>query len=822
MLLPDLRHALRLFFANTTFTVIAVGTLALGIGATTAIFSVVDAVLLRPSPLPAMDRLAVVWETDRQSGTTREPGSFPDFLDYRERASSVAFLSAFLPSEVTYTPERAEPQRVQTVSVSADFFEAIGIQPALGREFAADDARPGGSAVAVVSDAFARQLSATPVEAVGRTLRLDGRPCTVVGVLPAGADFGVFQILRSAAYSRSFSERSGHAGVDVWLPLQATAASLPRSTHPLFMVGRLRQDAAIAQRELDGVAGELERAHRENAARGVFVERLSAVVLSPVRPPLLLLLAAVGLVLLVACANVANLLLARGTARRREVAVRLAIGATRRQLARQFATEGLILTLAAGVLGVAIAAYGVKVLVALAPANLPRIADAAVNLRVLLVTLTVAVVAGLAFGLVPTLQARRIDLQEALKTDGAHARVRGAERIRLRSVLVVSEFALAVMLVIGAALLIQSFWRVQRVNPGFDAHGVLKAEYQLPPDRYPVDFKRFPNFVEMHGFTHGLLAGVSSMPGVRAAAVAGNHPIDPGFTNSFQVVGREAESRTFPEVSVRRVSAGYFETMGVPLVNGRLLQDSDSTTSAPVLLVNEAAAKRFFAYQAPVGQQIRFWGAARTVVGVVGNERFHGLVESAPPAVYTPLDQTPSIDGSGVLLVKADAEPSALAATIRGAIQRQDPGLAIYGLEPLDDTIARSVAERRFTMLVLGLLAAVALVLAAAGIHGVLSYAVGQRTREIGIRVALGANPGRLRRLVIGEGMRLALTGAALGVLGALALSRLLTSLLFGVTATDTPTFVAVPLLLCLVAVIAGYVPARRATRVDPLEAMRN
>jgi predicted permease len=326
----------------------------------------------------------------------------------------------------------------------------------------------------------------------------------------------------------------------------------------------------------------------------------------------------------------------------------------------------------------------------------------------------------------------------------------------------------------------------------------------------------------MHAFTHSLLATVRSMPGVKAAAVAGNHPIDPGFTNSFQIVGREAESRTFPEVSVRRVTAGYFPTMNVALVRGRLLQDSDSTVAPPVILVNEAAARRFFADQDPLGRQIRFWGTSRTIVGVVGNERIHGLVESAPPAVYTPLDQTPSIDGSGVLLVRAEGAPAALAASIRGAIRRQDPGLAIFGLEPLDETVARSVAERRFTMLVLGLLAGVSLLLAAAGIHGVLSYTVGRRTREIGIRLALGANPQRLRRLVIGEGVRLAVVGAVLGVLGALALSRLLSSLLFGVSSTDVVTFAAVPVLLCIVAAAAGYVPARRATKVDPLTAIRS
>jgi putative ABC transport system permease protein len=588
------------------------------------------------------------------------------------------------------------------------------------------------------------------------------------------------------------------------------------------MVGRMRDGIPAVQRELSAIAADLERAYPENAARGVFIEPLETVVFGPVRPALLVLLAAVGLVLLVACANVANLLLARGTARRREIAVRLALGATRWQLARQFAAEGILLTFVAGILGVLVATYGLRILVALAPADLPRITEAAIDLRVLVVTLFVALAAGFGFGLVPTLQARRVDVQSALKADGGQASAVPGERVHVRSALVVSEFALAVMLVIGASLLIQSFWRIHGVNPGFDTRGVLKAEYQLPPDRYPVNFSRFPDFKEMHAFTHALLARAAALPGVRSVAIAGNHPIDRGFTNSFSVVGREAESRAFPEVSIRRVTPGYFTTMGVPLVRGRLLREADSTSAPPVLLVNEAAARRFFEAQDPIGKQIRFWGASRTVVGIVGDERFHGLAEAAPPAVYTPLDQTPSANGAGVLLVRAEGAPSSVASAARAAIREQDPALAVFGLEPLDDTVARTIAERRFTMLVLGLLATVALLLAAIGIHGVLSYTVGQRTREIGIRVALGAHPGRLRRLVIAEGMRLACVGALLGVGGALALTRLLTTLLYGVGATDLRTFVGVPLLLCGVALVSSYIPARRATRVDPLVAIRS
>jgi predicted permease len=821
MFLLDLRHAARLFASHRGFTIVAVLTLALGIGATTAIFSVVDAVLLRPAPLPEWSRLAVIWETDRQSGTTREPGSFPDFLDYRERTRTIESLSAFQAAEVTYTPERGEPQRLQAILTSESFLPMLGVSPVAGRHFSASEVQPGGPASAIVSASLARRLFPDARDVVGRTLRIDGRISSIVGVMPDGTDFGVYQLLSAAAYSRSFVDRGARAGVDLWLPMQATAQSLPRSTHPLFMVGRMRDSMPAAQRELAAIAADLERAYPENAARGTFVEPLATVVFGPVRPALLVLLAAVALVLLVACANVANLLLARGTARRREVAVRQAIGASRWHLARQFAAEGMVLVLVAGAIGVLIAGYGLRALVALAPADLPRITAATLDLRVLAVTLVVALGVAFGFALVPTLQARRVDLQHALKADGGQRGSTHDGWVPLRSALVAGEFAMAVMLVIGAALLIQSFWRLHRVNPGFDARGVLKAEYQLPPDRYPVDFRKFPDFAEMHAFTHGLLDRVARLPGVRSVTVAGNHPIDPGFTNSFVVVGREAESRSFPEVSIRRVTAGYFSTMGVPLVRGRLLRDSDSTRAPAVLMVNEAAARRFFPDQDPIGKQIRFWGAARTVVGVAGNERFHGLADAAPPAVYASLDQTPSADGSGVLLVRVDGSPSAMAPAVRAAIREQDPGLAVFGLEALDDTLARSVAERRFTMLVLGLLAGVALLLAAVGIHGVLSYTVGQRTREIGIRVALGAEPARLRRAVMFDGMRLASLGAALGLAGALALSRLLAALLYGVSAIDPWTFAGVPVALCLVALAASYLPARRATRVDPVTAIR-
>jgi predicted permease len=821
MLTQDLRYAARLLASNPGFTVVALLTLALGVGANTAIFSVIDTVLLRHAPVRDIDQLAVVWETDRNTSTTREPASLPDFLDYQQRSQRVAEMAVMLGSEVNLTPAQGEPVRLQALEITHNLMSMLGLTATTGRAFTIEETKEGGAAVVLLSDSFWTRAFARDPAVVGTTIRIDDRPFTVIGVMQRGADFGAFQILSAADYSRAFADRGARAAVDVWLPFQYSAATMPRTTHPIFMLARLRGGVAAAQEELAAIASDLERAYPENLARGVFVEALSAVVFGPVRPALLVLLAAVALVLLVACVNVANLLLARGTARRREVAVRAALGASRGRLARQFAAEGLLLAVAATVVGAGLAVLGVRLLVALAPADIPRIADAAVDLRVLAVALTVAIGAGLMFGMVPALQARRVDLQGALKGEGGHGGSAAGQGARIRSLLVVAECALAVMLVVGAALLIKSFWRLQHVDAGFRAAGIVKAEYQLPASRYPVDFKRFPDFKEMHGFTRGVLDRVERLPGVEAAAIAGNHPLDPGFTNSFRIVGREAEAATQPEISVRRVTAGYFRTMRVPLVRGRLLAESDTTTSAPVVLVNEAAVRRFFANQDPIGKQINFWGARRTIVGIVGNERFHGLDEPAPIALYAPLAQAPSANGAGALLVRTAGDPASIVSAVRGAIREQDPALAVFGLEPFSETMSRSVAERRFTMLVLGLLASVALVLAAVGVHGVLSYSVTQRTREIGIRLALGALPGRVLRLVVFEGVALALTGAVLGLAAAYVLTRSMGTLLFEVAPTDPVTFVVVPAGLVLVALAASYIPARRATRIDPVRALR-
>jgi len=821
--LSDLRYAVRSFRKTPALTAIVIVTLALGIGANTAIFSVIDAVLLRPTPLQHLDRLAMVWETDRNTGTTREPASFPDFIDFKTRSRTFEDLAAVMAGEVNLSPDRGDPVRLPVLQVSANALPLLGLQPIAGRTFTADEDRPNGAHVVLIGERlWARAFDRRP-SVIGETLRLDERPYVVVGIMPEGADFGALQILSAAAYSRGFADRGMKADVDIWMPLQGDDHQLPRSTHPLFVVGRLTPGAThdAAHGELTTIAADLERAYPENAARGANVEPLDVVVFGPVRPALFILLTAVGLVLLVACVNVANLLLARTSARAQEAAVRLALGATQGRLVRQALAETMLLTMTAAVAGIGLAYLGVHALVAIAPPDVPRLSLATINIPVLITTLAIAVLIGIVFGLLPARQARRTNLQSSL-ADGANRASAGPARGRIRSVLVIVELALAVVLVSGAALLIRSFWSLQQVDPGFQSQGILKAEYQLPPMRYPVDFRRWPDFKEQHTFNAALLARAAALPGVRSAAIAGNHPLDPGFTNSFTIAGREAEARTWPEISVRRVSPSYFETVGLGLVRGRVFSEGDSTTATPVAMINAAAARRFFPDREAIGARIRFWGTARTIVGIVADEKFHGLTEASPIAVYTPVAQTPSANGAGVLLVRTSGNPQQFAQAVTGAIHDVDRGLAVFGVEPLEVTLSRSIGQRRFTMLLLGLFAAVALMLAAVGIHGVLSYGVSQRRREIGIRMALGARAVDLVALVVRQGIGLAVLGLAGGLAGAFALSRFLSTQLFGITPTDPATLSAVGAILFVVALAATAAPARRAASVDPVVSLRS
>jgi putative ABC transport system permease protein len=816
----DLRYAGRRLLRTPGFTATAGLTLALGIGANTAIFSVVNSVLLQPVPYPGLDRLMVVWETDRNSGTMREPASIQNYLDLREGSESFTELAAFIPLEMNHVPPGADPARLPALAATHDLLPMLGIRPLLGRTFTAAEDGPGGGEVVLLGEALWRRLGADP-GVVGTTLRLNDREHEVVGVVPDGAAFGIRQLLSAADYGGSFAQREERADVQLWVPLQPRGTTLSRATHAAFQLGRLRPGVtpAAAAREVEALAAQLEELHRENANRGANLRPLADEVFGPVRPALLVLLGAVGLVLLIACANVANLLLARGTARMREVAVRSALGAGRRRLARLFLLETLLLALGGAALGLALAHGGLALLVRLAPADIPRIEQVGPDPLVLGVTLLLSLLIGVLFGLVPILQVRRLDLERALRADTGRGTTPGRERGRLRAGLVALEMALAVVLLVGAGLLIRSFWGLQQVDPGFATERVLKAEYQLPEGRYPRDFVVWPDWAEARRFHEALLERASALPGVRGAAIAGAHPLNAGFTNSFTVVGREAEAADWPEISVRQVTPGYFGALLVPLLDGRLLEAQDRVDGPLVALVNRAAAERFFPGQDPIGQQVRLWGTARTIVGVVEDERSRGVAEAPPTALYLPLAQAPPVQGS--LLLRTEGDPMALAQPVRALVRELDPGLAVFGVEPLARTLSRSLGQQRFTMVLLGLFAALALVLATVGVYGVLSYTVAQRTREIGIRMALGASGRRLVWTAVARSGGAALLGIVLGLAAAVALSRVLAGLLYGVGTTDPLVLTGVPLLLGLVAAAAIYLPARRATRVDPAVALR-
>jgi putative ABC transport system permease protein len=813
----DMRHAFRLLRAQPGFSVAAILTLALGIGANTAIFSAVKAVLLAPSPFASPDRIVMLWETDRGSGTQHEPASWPDVVDFRARSRTLSDIGAIVGQDVTLT-SGGEPVRVSGVAVTPNFLSLLGVHPLRGRVFTRDEGEMGAAQVVMLGeDVWRARFNADP-GIVGTRITVNERPAMVVGIVPSDADLGIQQVHDRADYAPAYS--GGH--VAVWEAFQPTAAAFPRQTHPFLTIGRLAPNATVgsAQQELAAVAAELEHAYPENLHRGVNVERYSEVVFAPVRTVLYVLLAAVTLVLLVTCANFANLLLARTTARAREVALRRALGASAGRIRRQFLAEAAVLVLAGALAGVGTAFAGLRALVALAPADVPRLGDARIDGAVLLYTLCIsAAVAGL-FGLLPTVQSRRVDIQDTLKAQSGRAsESRGARRFR--SALVVGEVALAVALVAGAGLLLRSVWQLENVKTGFETANIVQAQYQLPATRFPIDFKRWPRIPEITQFHARYLDAVRAIPGVQSAALAGGPPIDPGFTNSFTIVGREAESAKFPEIRTRFLTPGYLATLGVPLLAGRDIGPGDDASAPQVVLINHAAAERYFAGRNPIGQQIRFWGTTRRIVGVMGDERFEGLEAPSEPAVYGPMAQNPQQDATLLVRVAARGDPMAIAPALRRALHDADPQVALYGLTPLQAAVSRTISGPRFSAALLAVFGGAAVLLALVGVHGMLSYTVAQRRPEMGIRMALGASGWNVMRLVVGEGVGLAVIGVAAGLALALAGSRAMTSLVFGITATDPATFATVAVAVLVTSALASIIPALRAVRVDAMEALR-
>ena len=745
-----------------------------------------------------------IFETDRFNGTTAEAVSVPDYFDLLARQTAFSDLGAWTGANPTLTGGGEEPERLRVVAMSASLLPALGRRPGLGRGFTAEEDRPGGPPVAILSDGLWKRRFAGDPGVVGRTVLLDGRATTVVGIMPA--DFRFLQ-----------------GEVDLWTPLQADPNTGRRGQHNLGVVARLGAGATIdaAGAGIATIMADLERQyHDDNVGRGGRLEPLAASISGAVRPALLLLLGAVGVVLAIACANVANLLFGRGAARRREIAVRGALGAGRGRIVRQLLVESLVLATAGGALGTLFAVGAVGLLRALDPANLPRLAEVSLSVPVLAFALAVTAATGLLFGLLPALQAARTDLVAAIghggRTAGGAGGIGGG---RVRAALTVAQVALAFVLVVGAGLLIESMWKLTRVEPGFQPDHLARLSIVLPPDRYPSDFHRWPESPEVKAFYAEALAGARRLPGVTAAALAVNSPTDAGWTSRVAVEGGPSTvEEGVEEERIRPVGDGYFATAGIPLLRGRDFGPADDGGPATVI-VNEAFVRRYFPAENPLGKRAEFWGRSREIVGVVGDVRFLGLDSPSEPAVYAPLSQLPfaSVD----LLLRGSAPAAQTIAAMRAEVRRIDPDLAVFGAGSFDQVIAQSLGGRRFNLILLGAFAALALLLAAVGIYGVVAYGVTRRVHEFGVRMSLGADRQRIGRLVLAQAWKLAAAGVIFGVVGALAASRLIAGLLYGVEATNPATLAAVALFLGGVSIVAALVPARRASRVDPATALR-
>ncbi len=798
-LLRDLRFAVRTLMKSPAVTLAALLTLALGIGATTAIFTVVDGILLKPLSYPQPDRLMMVWETNQPRHRDRNVVSPANFLDWQAQNHVFASMSAFAPFSASLTGQ-GDPRQLDGFVSTADLFTTLQTGVTLGRGFQRADGKPGSPPVIVISNRLWRQLGGTD-GIVGRTVTLGGRPTEIVGVLPAG-----FRI-------------AGRAG-DFISPLQLGADAHERHGRGARVIARLAAGVTLAQAraEMDTIATRLAREYPDfNSGWGVNVVPLASDMVSDVRPALLLLLAAVGLVLLVACVNVANLLLARASGRRREFALRAAIGAGRGRLLRQLLTESLLLAGCGGALGLVVAAWLLKLLLGIATDQvpIPRLNEVHLNPQVLLFVLAVTLITGLAFGLAPALTASRLDLHDSLKegrgSEGQHGR-------RRHDALVVAEVALALVLLMGAGLMLRSFWTLTHVDPGFRSDHVLSMWTMLPGGTYRTAEQRA-------AFFDRAVDRLQALPGAQSAAAVTYLPLTGlGSATTFWVNDRAKPAPgQEPAADVRAVTPDYFRTLGIPLLRGRTFSGRDRADSPQVAIVNEALARMFWPGRNPIGQRITYsWGddIPLEIVGVVGDARLVTLSDDEiRPAIYRPQTQQPSMFMS--LVVRTAGDPLTLAPAARAAIHAIDPNQPLSDVASMETVQSDSLAQPRLLALLLGLFGFSALLLAAVGIYGVMAYAVARRTQEIGVRMALGADRSRVVRLVVGRAMWLAGLGLAIGLAGALATTRVLDSLLYGITATDPATFVGVPLILAAVALVASLLPARRATRIDPMVALR-
>jgi putative ABC transport system permease protein len=810
--LQDLRYAVRLLLRSPGFTLLAVVTLALGIGANAAIFSVFNAVLLRPLPYRSPEKLMMVFSQFPTMGFDRFWVDPMEFTEYRDKSKSFAALGAYVTGAVNVSGADS-PVRADAAFATAGLFRALGVDAQLGRYYSPTEDQPNTEAVVVLSDGLWRRAFGADRGILGRRIRVDGADRTVIGVMPPGFDIG--------------SQR-----IEAWIPLALDPANPGnRGNHYLYLVGRLKPEVtlAAARAEMEALLNRWQKEFPDNHTPSpdqhrMVIQPLLDDLVGDIRPKIQLLMGAVGLVLLIACANVANLLLARAEARQKEIAVRTALGANRGRLLRQFLTESVVLALLGGGLGLLLAFWGVRAIVAANPESLPRVTEIGLDVRGLLFTLGVSLLTGVLFGLAPALHARAGTFFASLK-EGGQRTTASAGRQLLRRGLVVAEVAFAAMLVIGGGLLIRSFWLLQKVEPGFEPEGVLSLQIALPDAAYPED-------LQVTAFYQRLLERLSSLPGVEAvAAASGLPPNRPVNANDmrFESVPQNPDGPYHNADYWQFASRDYFQTMGIRLVEGRLFNPSDARGTPGVVVINQTMAKLFWPGRSPIGDRIGAFGDDApwlTIVGVVADVKQGGLDQKTGGEVYFLQDQAPESVGFApdtmYLLLRTEGDPMSVAASARAEVAKLDPSIPVADVRPMSDVVFDSVAQPRFVAFLVLAFAVVALTLAAIGTYGVLAYMVEQRTREIGVRMALGAQAREVLRMILAQGAGLVGLGLVLGVAAALALRKALASVLFGVTPTDPVILGVVVLVLSTVAFMACYVPARRATRVDPLVALRN
>jgi predicted permease len=813
--LQDLRFAWRGFMRSPGFLAVAIATLGLGIGANSAIFTLVNAVVLRPLPYPEPERLVRVTGDFAAINVPDIGMSPPELFDYRDRAKLFEGIAGVYPINANLT-EIDEPERVEVLLVSPSYFDVLRTRPQLGRLFGPEDNAPGITEVVVISDALWRRRFGGSPAAIGRKLRIDNDWYTVVGVAPRGF---------------THPGRSLLTDVEVWAPTNYSAAPFPKPQRGAYFmsgaIARLKPGLSIAeaQQRLASFGAQL-RAEFPNdyPARSGWTPSLIPLqvdLVGRVRPALLMLFGAVGFVLLIACANIANLLLARASARQRELALRRALGSSRGRLLSLLMTESLLLACLGGAAGACLTVWLVDALVALAPAGLPRAGEIAVDARVVFFTAAIALATAVVFGVLPALQSSRADVHDALK-EGSRGTA-GGRRV-LRSALIVGEFALALVLLVGAGLLLRSFWRLQQVEIGFEPDRVLTARLWLPQPNDPASgpYARHEKRLALY---EEVMRRARTLPGITAVAAAIALPFDSGPTSTVTVEGQESEAVSrVPAVRNTNVSAGYFDVMGIRLLRGRTFTDQDDAKAAPVVVISASMARRYWPNDDPIGRRIHFGGAQSkspwmTVIGVVDDVRGERIEDLPRPMFYRSLRQASSL--LLALVLKTDADPEQLGPALAREVRAADPDQPTFGVKTMEAIVAAATAPRRFAMQLLGTFAALALLLAAIGIYGVMAFVVGQRTREIGIRIALGAQPRAVVRLVLAQALALAAAGVVCGGIGAMFLSRLLAGMLFEVRATDPVTYGGIGLLLALTAGVAAWRPARRAARVDPMVALR-